>query len=102
MGGGELFHEETSRKFEALYLTPDVVEQRWQVLKALELREAEKVLDVGSGPGLLAYDMAASQLRPQRSSVRKARYQSPMTRRVVHNHIRRLLATRKAAKPSDV
>jgi arsenite methyltransferase len=60
MGGGELFDEETSRKLEALYLTPDVVEQRWQVLKALELREAEKVLDVGSGPGLLAYDMAAS------------------------------------------
>ena len=58
MGGGELFDEETS--IEALYLTPDVVEQRWQVLKALELREAEKVLDVGSGPGLLAYDMAAS------------------------------------------
>ena len=52
MGGGELFDEETSRKFEALYLTPDVVEQRWQVLKALELREAEKVLDVAGTSGI--------------------------------------------------
>ena len=30
------------------------------MLKALQLREGERVLDVGSGPGLLAYDMAAS------------------------------------------
>ncbi|RUW85137.1 methyltransferase domain-containing protein [Mesorhizobium sp. M1E.F.Ca.ET.063.01.1.1] len=54
------FDEDTSRKVEALYLTPDVVEQRCLVLKALQLREGERVLDVGSGPGLLAYDMAAS------------------------------------------
>jgi arsenite methyltransferase len=60
MSGGQQFNEETSRKVEALYLTPDVVAQRCQVLKTLELREDERVLDVGSGPGLLAYDMAAS------------------------------------------
>jgi arsenite methyltransferase len=54
------FDEETSRKVEALYMTPDVVAQRHQVLKALALREGERVLDVGSGPGLLAYEMAAS------------------------------------------
>ena len=30
------------------------------MLKALQLTEGERVLDVGVGPGLLAYDMAAS------------------------------------------
>jgi arsenite methyltransferase len=60
MSGGLQFDEETSRKVEALYLTPDVVAQRCQVLKALQLRESERVLDIGTGPGLLAYDMAAS------------------------------------------
>ena len=37
-----------------------MVAQRGRVIKALELREGERVLDIGSGPGLLAYDMAAS------------------------------------------
>jgi arsenite methyltransferase len=60
MSRGLKFDEETSRSVEALYLTPDVVAQRCQVLKALQLREGERVLDVGVGPGLLAYDMAAS------------------------------------------
>ena len=60
MSGGLQFNEETSRNIEALYLTPDVVAQRCQVLKALQLRESERVLDIGTGPGLLAYDMAAS------------------------------------------
>src|SRR5262245_23399302 len=54
------FDEEISRKVEALYLTPDVVAQRCQVLKALQLSASERVLDIGTGPGLLAYDMAAS------------------------------------------
>jgi arsenite methyltransferase len=60
MSGGLQFDKETSRKIEALYLTPDVVAQRCQVLKTLQLRESERVLDIGTGPGLLARDMAAS------------------------------------------
>jgi arsenite methyltransferase len=60
MSSGLQFDEKTSRKIESVYLTPDVVAQRSQVLKALALREGERVLDIGSGPGLLAYDMAAA------------------------------------------
>jgi len=59
VSNGLQFNEETSRKVEALYLTPDVVTQRARVLRALELREGEGVLDIGSGPGLLANEMAA-------------------------------------------
>jgi len=59
MSDGLQFDEKTSRKVELLYLTPDVIAQRHQVLKALQLREGERVLDIGSGPGLLAHDMAA-------------------------------------------
>jgi len=60
MSGGLEFDEETSRKIEAAYQTPDVDAQRRRVLKALELRTGEQVLDIGSGPGLLAYEMAVS------------------------------------------
>jgi arsenite methyltransferase len=55
MSSGLQFNEEISRKVEALYMTPDVVAQRHQVLKALALREGERVLDIGSGsrtPGI--------------------------------------------------
>jgi arsenite methyltransferase len=53
------FDEEASRRIEATYTTPDVVEQRRAVRTALALRQGENVLDVGSGPGLLAVEMAA-------------------------------------------
>ena len=54
------FDEEMSRKVEALYVTPDVVAQRCQVVNALALAPGEHVLDIGVGPGLLAFDMAAA------------------------------------------
>jgi SAM-dependent methyltransferase len=53
------FDEHTARKIEAIYLTPDVVEQRARVLELLALRPGERVADLGCGPGLLAQDMAA-------------------------------------------
>jgi arsenite methyltransferase len=37
-----------------MYMTPDVVEQRKQILQALNLHSGDRVLDVGSGPGFLA------------------------------------------------
>ncbi len=48
-----------SRKIEALYVTPEVIAQRRQVLDALQLAGGEHVIDVGSGPGMLSSEMAA-------------------------------------------
>jgi ubiquinone/menaquinone biosynthesis C-methylase UbiE len=52
--------DRAAQAVERLYLTPDVVGQRIRFLDALALRPGERVLDVGVGPGLLAYDMAAT------------------------------------------
>jgi arsenite methyltransferase len=57
---GLQFDEETSRRVEAIYSTSDVETQREAVLQALGLRPGERVLDVGSGPGFLAADMAVA------------------------------------------
>jgi arsenite methyltransferase len=59
MAGAMTFDEKTSRKLEAVYASPEVVAQRSVILRALRLAAGEHVLDIGSGPGLLAYDMAA-------------------------------------------
>jgi ubiquinone/menaquinone biosynthesis C-methylase UbiE len=59
-GSTQIFDAETTRKVEAVYMTPDVVAQRCATLKILELAEGERILDIGSGPGLLAHDMAAT------------------------------------------
>lgn len=53
------FDETASRRVEATYTTPDVVQQRSVVRSALDLQPGERVLDIGSGPGLLACEMAA-------------------------------------------
>jgi SAM-dependent methyltransferase len=52
------FNEAAARALEAAYLTTDVVEQRAIVLRLLSLLPGQAVLDIGSGPGLLAREMA--------------------------------------------
>ncbi|HEV8565031.1 MAG TPA: methyltransferase domain-containing protein [Actinomycetota bacterium] len=52
------FDADAARRIEAIYRTPDVVEQRGEVLRALALVPGERVIDIGSGPGLLAAEMA--------------------------------------------
>jgi arsenite methyltransferase len=52
------FDEELSRRVEAAYTTADVAEQRRVVRGLLALKDGESVLDIGSGPGLLAHEMA--------------------------------------------
>ncbi len=59
LSGGIEFDEQTSRKVEALYLTSDVVAQRHHVRGLLDVADGERVLDIGSGPGLLAHELAA-------------------------------------------
>src|SRR2546421_6530723 len=53
------FDDRTAARVEATYLTPDMVQQRRRVLETIELRPGERLLDIGSGPGLLAFEAAA-------------------------------------------
>jgi arsenite methyltransferase len=53
-----LFDADTSTQLEAVYRTPDVVAQRHATLHRLALQSAERVLDVGAGPGFLVAEMA--------------------------------------------
>ncbi|CAN5358566.1 hypothetical protein BH24ACT9_BH24ACT9_12740 [soil metagenome] len=54
------FDEAAAKRVETSYLTRDVSEQRRQVLESLCLQPGESVLDIGSGPGLLAGEMATA------------------------------------------
>ena len=58
MSTGLEFDAAAARRLEKVYLTPDVAAQRGAVLEVLALEAGERVLDIGSGPGLLARDMA--------------------------------------------
>lgn len=52
------YDDEATQRLLALYVTPDVVAQRRDFLRALNLKSGERVLDVGAGPGFLANEIA--------------------------------------------
>ena len=52
------FDEEAARHIQRVYSTPDVVQQRAEVLAFLAAQPGERVLDVGSGPGFLVASLA--------------------------------------------
>ena len=52
------FDENASRRAEAMYLTPDMAGVRCRTIEALGLAAGARVLDLGSGPGLFAEEMA--------------------------------------------
>lgn len=58
MAAGLQFDETLRKALEMAYLTPDIVSARAEVVRALNLQPGERVLDVGSGPGFLARDLA--------------------------------------------
>ena len=53
-----VFDAARGRAMEANYLTPDMIAQRVRTLDLLAPRPGEHILDIGVGPGLLAYDLA--------------------------------------------
>ena len=60
MSAGAKFDGKAAKQIEAIYQTPDVVEQRRAVLQALAPSPGERALDIGAGPGLLTAEMAAA------------------------------------------
>lgn len=52
------FDEKAARHIQRLYSTPDVVQQRAEVLALLAAQPGERVLDIGSGPGFLVASLA--------------------------------------------
>ena len=54
------FDDATTRRLEVLYMSPDAVRRRSEVVRLLELRSAERVLDIGCGPGFLAAELATA------------------------------------------
>jgi Mycolic acid cyclopropane synthetase len=74
MSSGSVFDDDASRKLEAAYLTPDVVAQRRETLRALALQPGERLLDVGAGPGLLVAEVVGQSRSWHPSGSRKFLY----------------------------
>jgi arsenite methyltransferase len=60
MGDGITYDEAWTQRIETIYSTPDVIKQRKAVLKSLNPVAGEGIVDIGSGPGMLAYSLGQS------------------------------------------
>lgn len=58
MASGLQFDEATRMAMEMAYLTPDIAAARAEVIRILNAQGGETILDIGSGPGFLAKDLA--------------------------------------------
>lgn len=58
MSEGLQFNDEVNHALKMAYQTPDIVATRAKVVTTLNLKSGQRVLDIGSGPGLLARDIA--------------------------------------------
>lgn len=58
MTTGIQYDQTWANRIESIYKTPDVVGQRQSVLQALTPQPGEHILDIGSGPGMLAKQIA--------------------------------------------
>ncbi len=54
------YDQEATKQLLAMYITQDVIAQRRQFLHALSPQAGERILDVGSGPGFLAAEIAGA------------------------------------------
>ncbi len=61
------YDEDWGQRLIKIYSTPDVIKQREIVLSTLNLKPDNRILDIGSGPGLLLEDMA--KIVDQRGSI---------------------------------
>ncbi|MEO1956735.1 MAG: methyltransferase domain-containing protein [Methylophilaceae bacterium] len=60
MSEGIVFSDEVNHALKMAYQTPDIIAARAEVISGLVLQQGQKVLDIGSGPGLLVRDIVRS------------------------------------------